>query len=141
MVGVGVVVVKATATGPLVLLIRRGKAPRAGSWSIPGGRQELGETLKAAARREVLEETGVALADLQLLDVVDSVTHDDEGRVSHHFSLIDFLGIWRSGTPSAASDAADARWVSPVDLEDYPLWSETRRVIELALARVGAGEG
>ncbi|HMB75961.1 MAG TPA: NUDIX hydrolase [Kiloniellaceae bacterium] len=139
-VGVGVVVLKATDDGPLVLLIRRGKAPRAGSWSIPGGRQELGETLKQAARREVLEETGVDLAELVFLDVVDSLTKDADGRLLQHYSLVDFLGVWRQGEPKAASDAADARWVSPAALETYDLWSETRRMIELAMARFSTAD-
>jgi len=134
-VGVGVVVLKAAGDGLQVLLIRRGKAPRAGSWSIPGGRQELGETLKEAARREVLEETGVALSDLVFLDVVDSISKDAAGRLLHHYSLIDFLGVWQSGEPQAASDAADARWVVLGELEAYALWSETRRMIDLALTR------
>jgi len=137
-VGVGVVVLKETGDGPRVLLIRRGKAPRAGTWSIPGGRQELGETLKEAARREVLEETGVELGDLVFLDVADSLTKDASGQILHHYSLVDFLGVWQSGEPRAASDAADARWVAPADLEAYRLWSETRRMIDLALARFSA---
>lgn len=134
-IGVGVVVLKACADGPQVLLIQRGKPPRAGSWSIPGGRQELGETLKEAARREVAEETGVALSELVFLDVVDSITKDKQGQVLHHYSLVDFLGVWRNGEPQAASDAAAARWVLPGDLPGYGLWSETKRMIDLAMAR------
>lgn len=134
-IGVGVVVLKATGDGPQILLIQRGKPPRAGSWSIPGGRQELGETLKEAARREVLEETGVELADLVFLDVADSLAKDAQGRILHHYSLVDFLGLWQSGEPQAASDAAAARWVSPAELEAYELWSETRRMIDLAIER------
>ena len=101
-----------------MLLIRRGKAPRAGTWSIPGGRQELGETLMAAARREVLEETGVrAGGALSFLDVVDSLTRDPDGRVTAITTA--WWTTWGSGErrrPKAASDAADARWVSPADL-------------------------
>lgn len=139
-VGVGVVVLKPSREGPRVLLIQRGKAPRAGSWSIPGGRQELGETLKDAARREVREETGVALAELVFLDVVDSMTRDKDGKLLHHYSLVDYLGVWQSGDPRAASDAADARWVSTSDLEAYALWSETKRMIDLAITRFSAAD-
>ena len=137
-VGVGVVVIKATAAGSRVLLVKRGKAPRAGQWSIPGGHQELGETLRAGAAREVLEETGVEVEIVRLLDAVDSITRGEDGRLLSHYSLIDFLALWRAGEPKAASDAADAVWADPDDLDSFGLWSETRRIIALALA---AGEG
>ena len=133
-IGVGVVVVKLSDDGPLVLLIKRAKAPRAGSWSIPGGRQELGETLAAAGAREVREETGLTVEIIGLLDVIDSITRDDAGALLHHYSLVDYLALWQSGEPLAASDAAAARWVRPADLPGYDLWTETSRVIALALA-------
>jgi 8-oxo-dGTP diphosphatase len=139
-IGVGVVVIKATETGPLVLLIRRGKAPQAGAWSLPGGHQELGETLKEAARREVLEETAVTVQRPRLLDVIDAITRDAQGQVLHHYSLVDFLAVWRAGDVLAGSDAADARWVAPNELAGYSLWSETERMIALGLARFAAEE-
>ncbi len=138
-VGVGVVVVKATAAGPRVLLVKRGKAPRAGQWSIPGGHQEAGETLRAAAAREVMEETGVAAEIVRLLDAVDSINRGADGRLLSHYSLIDFVGLWRAGEPKAASDAAEAIWADPNDLEAFGLWSETRRIIALALAAAQDG--
>ncbi len=136
-VGLGVVVLKPTMAGPRVLLVKRGKPPRAGQWSIPGGRQKLGETLRAAAVREVLEETGVEAEIAQLLDVVDSISHDDGGRVRYHYSLIDFLAFWRTGEPRGASDASEARWADPGDLADFALWAETKRVIARALELAG----
>jgi len=122
-VGVGVVVVHENQ----VLLIRRGKPPREGQWSLPGGAQELGET----ARREVREEAGVEIAVAELLDVVDSVTPDG-ARTRYHFTLVDFRGVWQSGTPTAGGDAAAARWVPLGALDAYDLWDETTRVIGLA---------
>ena len=139
LIGVGVVVVKATAAGPRVLLVKRGKAPRAGQWSIPGGHQELGETLRAGAAREVLEETGVEVEIIRLLDAVDSINRGEDGRLLSHYSLIDFMGIWRAGDPKAASDAAEAIWADPDDLDSFGLWSETRRIIALALAEAEGG--
>jgi ADP-ribose pyrophosphatase YjhB (NUDIX family) len=132
-VAVGVVVIRRFETGPRVLLIKRGKAPRAGTWSIPGGRQRLGETLEAAARREVYEETGLELAGLRLLDVIDSITRDDDGAISYHYSLIDFAADWAAGEARAASDAAAVCWADPHDLAPYSLWSETRRLIGVAV--------
>ena len=72
--GVGIVVFHQQK----VLLIRRGKPPRQGEWSIPGGKQKLGETFQQAARREVQEETGLKLGPLMLVDVVDSIFKDSQ---------------------------------------------------------------
>jgi ADP-ribose pyrophosphatase YjhB (NUDIX family) len=88
----------------------------------------------------VLEETGVTVRHPRLLDVIDAVTRDAQGRVLHHYSLVDFLAVWQSGEMLAGSDAADARWVAPDELSGYSLWSETERMIALGLARFAAGE-
>jgi ADP-ribose pyrophosphatase YjhB (NUDIX family) len=131
---VGVVVLREDAERCRVLLVKRGKEPRAGQWSIPGGRQQLGEKLEEAARREVREETGLAIRDLQLLEVVDSIMRDASGRVEYHYSLIDFSARWRAGEAAPGSDAVEVRWVDPDELDAFGLWKETRRLIERALA-------
>ena len=128
LIGVGVVVFK----GPRVLLIRRGKAPRAGSWSLPGGRQRLGETVRETAAREVREETGVEAEVVALLDVVDSIQRDGDGRIAYHYTLVDFLAEWRAGEAAAGGDAAAVVWADSGDLDRYQLWDETVRVIGLA---------
>lgn len=133
LVGVGVVAVK----DGRVLLIRRGKPPREGSWSLPGGRQRLGETVRETARRELREETGVDAEVTALLDVVDSITRDGAGAVAYHYTLVDFLAAWRGGEARAGGDAAEAVWADPADLEPYELWDETLRLIRLGLARFG----
>ncbi len=131
LVGVGVVAVKDSR----VLLIRRGKPPREGGWSLPGGRQRLGETVRETARRELREETGVEATVTALLDVVDSITRDDDGAIAYHYTLIDFLAEWRHGEVRAGGDAAEAVWADPGDLGPYELWDETLRLIRLGLAR------
>ncbi len=131
LVGVGVVVIK----DGRVLLIRRGKPPRAGAWSLPGGRQRLGETVREAARRELREETGVEAAVTVLLDVVDSITRDDGGAIAYHYTLVDFLADWRSGEARAGGDAAEVIWADPQDLAPFELWDETLRLIGLGLAK------
>ena len=129
-VGVGTVVFKDDA----VLLIRRGKAPNIGAISIPGGKQELGEAVRDTARREVAEETGVEIRVTHLLDVLDSVHRSPRGEILYHYTLVDFSAEWVRGDPTPGSDAADAFW-HPLDrLGDLTLWSETRRVIEMAAA-------
>ena len=135
-VGVGVVVLRPAAAGLEVLLIRRGKPPRQGEWSIPGGKQEWGETLHEAAHREIMEETGVAIADLKLIDVVDGLMRDGQNTLTRHLTLIDYRASWLSGEVRPGDDAADARWVPLADLARYNLWSETMRVI-LAGANMG----
>src|SRR6185369_16884293 len=89
-VGVGVVVVRPVGGTFEVLLIRRGKPPGEGIWSIPGGRLELGETVREAGAREIKEETGIAITDLTLIDVVDAFVRDGDGAVDAHWTLIDF---------------------------------------------------
>ena len=115
-VGIGIVVFK----GPEVLLIQRGKPPRLGQWSLPGGVQELVETVHEAARREVAEETGVDIDIVGLIDTVDSIQRDESGRVRYHYTLIDVAAVWRDGEPRAGSDAGGqieptaARWAGGV---------------------------
>ncbi len=132
-VGIGVVVWR----GDKVLLIRRGKPPRAGQWSLPGGAQELGETVAEAAAREVFEETGVRIAAPKLVEVVDSLERAEDGRIRFHYTLVDVTAEWQSGEARAGSDAAEAAWVAPQALVDYELWQETRRIIALAAGRRG----
>ena len=133
-VGVGVVVLREGAGGLEVLLIRRGKPPRQRQWSIPGGKQEWGETLKAAAAREVLEETGLTVGDLALIDVADGLICDTGGGLTHHLSLIDYRAWWSGGEPKPGDDAVAVCWVPVAGLADYNLWSETTRVILMAAA-------
>jgi len=127
-VGVGVVVWKDSE----VLLIRRGKPPREGSWSLPGGRQKLGETVREAAVREVREETGIEIAVGSLLDVIDSLTRDGGEEIQYHYTLVDFDADWREGEAMAGGDAAAVLWADPTKLEQYDLWSETVRIIALS---------
>lgn len=140
LVGVAAIVFRAGR----VLLVRRAKAPRQGEWSLPGGLQKLGETVAAAACREVLEETGLAVRILGVADVVDLIERESvgtqgdgaaAGRVRYHYTLVDLVGSWVAGEPRAGSDAAEAVWADLAALDDYRLWSETTRVIALAHAK------
>ena len=128
LVGVGII----CFNGQDVLLIKRGKPPRVGSWSLPGGRQKLGETVRDCALRELAEETGVEAVVGALVDVVDSMTRDGEGALQYHYTLVDFRADWIAGQPRAGGDAVDARWFTAAQLAQLDLWAETVRVIELA---------
>ncbi|MDR3512522.1 MAG: NUDIX hydrolase [Caulobacteraceae bacterium] len=121
--------------GDEVLLIQRGKAPRLGQWSIPGGRMEFGETTRAAALRELKEETGVEAEILGLIDVVDSLEPDADW----HGVLVDYVARWTGGEPVAGDDAMAACF-QPVDEALRRVdWEETRRVITLAVRIAKAG--
>lgn len=136
-VGVGAIVWR----DERVLLIRRGRPPRLGQWSLPGGAQQLGETLEEAIRREVREETGLALDTVSFLTTVDLIERDPDGRVRYHYTLVDFTAEAAAGDPAAGDDAAEAAWFEPAEITALGLWSETLRVIEQARARRRAGRG
>lgn len=132
-IGVGTVVVRSGPEGRSVLLVKRGKPPRKGQWSIPGGRQEWGETVRQAAAREVREETGIDVEVVALIDVIDGLSRDADGVLDHHYTLIDFVARAVGGRLAPGDDAAEARWV-PVEEVDVLLeWYETRRVVRKAL--------
>ena len=127
-IGIGIVVIK----GDQVLLCRRGKPPGVGSWTLPGGAQDLGETCEAAARRELLEETGLTVGELHFCAHVDTIRHDQDGRIRFHYTILDFAARWSEGEPIAGSDVSEVEW-APIDaLEPYDLWSEAHRIIAIA---------
>lgn len=129
MIGVGAVVWHQGK----VLLIRRGKPPKAGEWSLPGGAQELGETVLQALEREVFEETGIRITNIEFLEVVDLIAPGGaHGKPRYHYTLLDFSADAIAGTalPVAGDDASDAVWADPDTLEDYNLWPVTLRVIK-----------
>lgn len=132
-VGIGVAVLRPGA----VLLVRRGKPPNAGAWSLPGGAQELGETAEAAARRELLEESGLAVGALRLAGNVDSIHRDADGRVRYQYTILDFAARWRGGDPVAGGDVTEAVWADFESLDGYDLWSEAIRIIGIARGLLG----
>jgi len=130
LVGVGAIVVE----NGRVVLVKRGKAPLLGKWSIPGGMLELGETVRAGAEREALEETGLVVRATELLGVFDRIVPDG-GRMLYHYVLIDFLCERVSGEFQASGDAADARWFTREEVERLTLPEDTAAVIKLALSK------
>jgi 8-oxo-dGTP diphosphatase len=128
LVGIGAVVI----ADARVLLIKRGQPPLRGEWSIPGGVLELAETVRDAAVREVLEETGLTVEPGELLGVFDRVIRDDEGRVRYHYVLIDFLCRPVSGEVRAGDDADQAGWFTQPEVSQLPLAKDTAEVIRRA---------
>ncbi|HEY5412946.1 MAG TPA: NUDIX domain-containing protein [Caulobacteraceae bacterium] len=125
----GVVCLRPGTDGPDVLLIRRGKPPRLGEWSLPGGHIEWREPAVDAALRELKEETGVEAELLGLLDVVDGLFGDS------HYLLVDYAARWISGEVQAGDDAAEAAFWPAAEAIGLVQWSETRRIIALAIER------
>jgi ADP-ribose pyrophosphatase YjhB (NUDIX family) len=126
LVGVGAIIIE----NGRVLLIKRGKAPLLGEWSVPGGLLELGETLRQATAREALEETGLVVETADLLGVFDRVVRDSDRRILYHYVLIDFLCHRAGGEIYASGDAAEARWFTLSELPPLGLAADTLKVIE-----------
>lgn len=124
-----------------VLLVRRANPPDVGKWGFPGGKIEWGESLKRAAEREVLEETGVTVAASHAFTAVDCFDVRKEGRLQQHFVLIAVLCRWLSGEPVAADDALEARWFTSDELEtgDLVLSLDVPEVIRLGLDALPEG--
>ena len=126
--GVGAIVFR----GDKVVLIKRGKEPGYGTWSIPGGAVNLGEPIKEAVKREVNEETNLNVDVLDIVEVVDPIIRDEKNQILYHFVLVDFLCRYKSGSLKADSDVLDARAVAMSELKDYDLPEITLEVIEKA---------
>ncbi len=123
---VGAVVFKDDA----VLLVKRAAAPALGLWAIPGGSVHVGETLQAAAEREIREETGVIIRAGEPVLVFDTIDRDDRGRVRYHYVIVDLAAEYISGDPRAGDDAADARWVKADELDDLSVNPVTLRLLQ-----------
>jgi 8-oxo-dGTP diphosphatase len=123
-----------------VLLVRRAREPMAGSWSLPGGAIELGETAVDACQREVREETGLAVEAVEPIETVDIILHDDDGRVRFHYVVVDMLCRLLGGNLRASGDVSDAQW-APVNgvLCDgaFSLTPQACKVIGKAFDRYG----
>jgi len=119
-----------------LLLIRRGAQPGQGKWSIPGGLVELGENVQDAMIRETKEEVGLDVEAVKLMDVFDSVTLDDQGRIQYHFVVVNFLVRIVGGTVRTESDILEARWVPVEEVEKYVLTDSFRRFFEKHKGRI-----
>ena len=131
LVGAGAVIVR----GDQVVLVRRGRPPLAGEWSIPGGVVKLGETLRQAAEREAREETGLEIEAGEVLEVFESITPDAAGKTCYHYVIVDFLCGLKSGELRAGSDALEVKWCRAEELAEMKVSEAATKVILKALAR------
>jgi ADP-ribose pyrophosphatase YjhB (NUDIX family) len=120
--------------GDRLLLIQRGKEPRKGEWTLPGGAVELGETVREAAVREFREEIGGEVELGEVVDAVDIVLRDDAGAIKYHYVVVDFRGEWPEGEMELEDEVMAARWVTEGDLDGFKLAPWTRVVVDKAIA-------
>ncbi len=139
LVGVGGVVID----NERALLIRRGGPPMEGQWSIPGGMLELGETLTQGVARELVEETGLEVDVLDIIEVLERIfpglpsadgAPADAARPQYHFVIIDYLCETRGGTLCAGSDAKEFAWAREDELAKFDLTVAATRVLRKAFA-------
>jgi 8-oxo-dGTP diphosphatase len=129
LVGVGALVVD----GPRVLLVRRGRPPAVGKWSIPGGLVDLGEPVEVAARREVTEECGIDVRLHGLVGFVDRIVRDEAGRVQYHYVLLDFLATPAGGAACPGSDTDALCWSTLEELAGLEVTEGLEPMIRRAL--------
>lgn len=127
-IGVGGVVIHKGG----VVLVRRGKEPMKGQWTIPGGAVELGESLTQAVAREMREETGLDVRGGDLLEVFERVFRNLAGAVEYHYVILDYACEWMGGELRAGGDAVEAVLVPEAELGKYSLTDAATRVIQKA---------
>jgi 8-oxo-dGTP diphosphatase len=128
-VGVGAVVL----VDGRVVLVKRAHEPLQGHWNLPGGVVELGETLRDACAREVLEETGLVVEVGAVVELFDRIMPDEEGRVQYHYVLVDYVCRPTGGELRCGTDASDVALADPAALEPYQLTAKALEVIAAAL--------
>jgi len=119
-----------------ILLVKRGREPLKGWWSLPGGVLECGESLVEGVRREVREETGLEVEPIRLVEVFERILRDSEGRPEYHYVLLDYLCRPLGGVLAAADDCAAVRWTSYEELPSLKVTEGTLAVIEKARVMV-----
>jgi 8-oxo-dGTP diphosphatase len=122
-----------------ILMAQRGKEPLKGAWSLPGGALEIGESLDAAVRREVREETGLEVKPVEVFEIFERIMRDSRGAPEYHYVLIDYVCRVIGGDLRAGDDVCRVEWVRQRDLPKFQITEGTLAVIERAFQRVGAG--
>ncbi len=112
-----------------ILLVKRNKAPQKGKWAIPGGSVKLGETLQAAAEREIEEETGLMIRANGPIHVFDLIERNTEGEIAFHYVIVDLQADYVGGEIRAADDVSAAGWFSLDEVEDLDVSRSTVQLL------------
>jgi ADP-ribose pyrophosphatase len=132
LLGVGAVILR----GEKVLLVCRAQEPCKGEWTFPGGLVELGETLRQAAERETYEETGIRIRAGEVLEVVDSLVKGSGGRLRFHYSIVDVVCRYLSGSTRPGDDVSEVAWVPVKKALRMPLAGVTAKVLRKAIEKM-----
>jgi 8-oxo-dGTP diphosphatase len=119
-----------------VLIVRRGRPPAHGLYSLPGGGVELGETLEQAVIREVREETGLAIAPIGLIGFREAIARDAAERVERHFVILPFAARWVGGEVALSEELAEAHWLKPDELAGLKTTEGLAEIVAAAAERV-----
>ncbi len=131
-VGVGAIIIH----DGKMLIVKRGSDPGKGKWSVPGGLVELGETVKEAVEREVLEECNLKVEASHLIDIVDDIIRDKNGRIKYHFIILDFFAKLRGGKLKPNSEIIEAKWVPIDEVEKYDLTNTFKEFMKRNLSKL-----
>jgi ADP-ribose pyrophosphatase YjhB (NUDIX family) len=119
-----------------VLIVRRGRPPAHGLYTLPGGGVELGETLEQAVIREVREETGLAIAPLALVGFREAIARDAAGRIERHFVILPFVARWIGGEIALNEELAEAQWREPDELAGLKTTEGLAQIVAAAAERI-----
>jgi len=128
LIGVGALIFRRSR----ILMAQRGKQPLKGAWSLPGGALEIGESLDAAVRREVREETGLEVKPVKVFEIFERIIRDTRGAAEYHYVLIDYICRVTGGDLRAGDDVCRVEWVRERDLAELEITEGTPAVIERA---------
>ncbi len=118
-------------SGDRILLVKRNNPPNEGTWALPGGLVELGETCEVAAAREVLEETGLRVRIERLLDVQSDLHFDGQRRLEYHYILVDYLASPVRGRVRLNSESSSSGWFTKEQIRSLDMSDGTRAVVNL----------
>ena len=121
-----------------VFIARRARGPALGVWTMPGGMVEVGETLKEALIREILEETSMTIEPVALAGHREVMVRDDAGRVSRHFVILCFASRWVAGETKLNEELDESKWVRPSELKELKTTEGLAEIVAAAFERMEA---